>query len=446
MSLARIFSSFSIKQHAVNQWKFGPQKLIPTGSFLLPRPLMLAVNPVRHLNLHEYQAKSLMARYGIRVQKGEMAETAEGAEKVARKLLSDNPKAELVIKSQIHAGGRGKGHFNTGFKGGVKISTDPKKIAEYAKAFLGNRLITQQTGPEGQPVHKVLVHEGVNFDKEMYFAILMDRAYNGPVVVCSPRGGMEIEEVAHTSPNDIHTQPIDIVEGIQPSQTKRVADLLGFKGKESEDAQLQMRNLYRLFIERDCTQIEINPFVLTKEGLVYCVDAKLLFDDNASFRQKELFDLRDYSQEDQREVAAAKYNLNYVGLDGTIGCMVNGAGLAMATMDIIKLHGGEPANFLDVGGGANEKQVEEAFKILTADPKVQALLINIFGGIMKCDIIAKGIIAAAKTVKLSRPLVVRLAGTNVELGNKLLQESGIKVITATDLDDAAEKAVRSIKH
>jgi len=280
----------------------------------------------------------------------------------------------------------------------------------------------------------------------MYFAILMDRAYHGPVMVFSPRGGMEIEEVAHTSPNDIHMQPIDIEEGLQGHQTKRVADTLGFKkGKESDDAQLQMRNLYRLFIDRECVQIEINPFVLTKEGLVYCVDAKLLFDDNASFRQKEVFAMRDFSQVDPREVAAAKYNLNYVGLDGNIGCMVNGAGLAMATMDIIKLHGGEPANFLDVGGGANEKQVEEAFKILTADPKVKALLVNIFGGIMKCDIIAKGIIAAAKNINLTHPLVVRLAGTNVDLGNKLLQESGIKVITATDLDDAAEKAVRAIK-
>lgn len=378
------------------------------------------------------------------MQKGEVATTPEEAEKVARKLLKENPKAELVVKSQIHAGGRGKGTFNTGFKGGVKITTKPEEVREYARQMLGNRLITAQTTPEGQLVQAVLIHEGVNFSKEKYFALLMDRAFQGPVIVFSPKGGMEIEEVAHTSPEDIHTQPIDIKEGIQPHQTKRVAEMLGFTGKEVEDAQQQMTNLYKMFIECDCTQIEVNPFVIATDGKVYCVDAKLGFDDNASFRQLDLFKLRDATQEDPREVAASKFNLNYVGLDGNIGCMVNGAGLAMATMDIIKLHGGEPANFLDVGGGANEKQVEEAFKILTADPKVKALLINIFGGIMKCDIIANGIIQAAKNVKLTHPLVVRLAGTNVDLGNKLLAESGIKVITATDLDDAAKKAVSAL--
>lgn len=291
----------------------------------------------------------------------------------------------------------------------------------------------------------VLIHEGVDFDRETYFAILMDRAYQGPVIVCSQQGGMEIEEVAHNSPDKIFMQPIDIKEGIQPHQTKHVAELLGFTGAAAADAEEQMRNMYRLFIECDCVQLEINPLVYTKQGKIYCVDAKIGFDDNASFRQKALFDMRDFTQEDPREVAAAQFNLNYVGLDGNIGCMVNGAGLAMATMDIIKLHGGEPANFLDVGGGANEKQVEEAFKILTADPKVKALLVNIFGGIMKCDIIANGIINAARAIKLQHPLVVRLEGTNVELGNKLLMNSGIKVITASNLDDAAKKAVAALK-
>jgi len=286
---------------------------------------------------------------------------------------------------------------------------------------------------------------GVNFEKEFYFALLMDRAYGGPVMVASPRGGMDIEEVAHSHPQDIYTQPIDINEGIKPDQTRRIAELLGFRGKAIEDAQEQMKNLYNMFMSTDASQVEINPFVIATDGKVYCVDAKLLFDDNAGFRQNELFGMRDFSQEDPREVAAAQYALNYVGLDGNIACMVNGAGLAMATMDIIKLHGGSPANFLDVGGGANEKQVEEAFKILTSDPKVKAILVNIFGGIMKCDIIAQGIINAAKAINLRHPLVVRLAGTNVDLGRSMLEKSGLKLTTASDLDDAAKKAVAAIK-
>jgi len=290
----------------------------------------------------------------------------------------------------------------------------------------------------------VLVHEGINFKRELYFAILMDRAHMGPVMVASPQGGMDIEEVAHKDPSAIHTQPVDINEGITDKQADRMAKVLGFTGPALEDAKTQMKNLYKMFMARDATQVEINPFVLATNGLVYCVDAKINFDDNASFRQEDLFAMRDFSMEDSREVAASKFNLNYIGLDGNIGCMVNGAGLAMATMDIIKLHGGAPANFLDVGGGANEKQVEEAFKILTADPKVKALLVNIFGGIMQCDIIAKGIINAAKKIKLSIPLIVRLEGTNVEKGNQLLRDSGITIITASDLDDAAKKAVKSI--
>jgi len=292
---------------------------------------------------------------------------------------------------------------------------------------------------------KVLVHEGITFSKEYYFAILMDRQHNGPVMVASPFGGMDIEEVAHNSPDKIYTQAIDIVKGIQPEETKRIAQLLGFKGPALLDAQEQMSRLYNLFLSTDATQVEINPFVLASDGKVYCVDAKINFDDNASFRQKKLFDLRDFSMEDKREVAASEYNLNYIGLDGQIGCMVNGAGLAMATLDIIKLHGSSPANFLDVGGGASEKQVEEAFKILTGDPKVKAILVNIFGGIMKCDVIATGIVNAAKKVNLSVPLIVRLEGTNVEKGVQILQKSGIPLVTANNLDDAAIKAVASIK-
>jgi len=319
-----------------------------------------------------------------------------------------------------------------------------------AKEMLGNRLITQQTGSDGMRVDKVLIHEGVNFDKEYYLAFLLDPATQGPVIVGSPMGGMEIEEVAEEYPDKIKTIPITLKEGLTKSQGKEMAEFLGFtESKKIDDAVTQMMGLYDLMMKNDCVQVEINPIVQTTEenydGKVYCVDAKLGFDDFASFRNKDIFALRDTTQEDAREVAADEAGLNYVGLDGHIGCMVNGAGLAMATMDVIKLHGGEPANFLDVGGGANEKQVEEAsFKILTSDPNVKGILINIFGGIMKCDVIANGVIAAAKSVDLAGlgiPLVVRLAGTNVDEGKKLLDQSGLLIKSANDLDDAASKVV-----
>ena len=398
---------------------------------------------MRHLNLHEYQSKSLMAKHGITVQKGDVASTAQEAFTVAKRLKDAGAK-ELVIKAQIHAGGRGKGHFDTGFKGGVKVCSTPEEVQKYAVEMLGHTLITHQTGPAGQKVAKVLVHEGISFDRELYFAILLDRAHNGPVLVASPQGGMDIEQVAEKTPDQIYTQPIDIVKGIQESDTENIARKLGFKGHGIKAAQEQMKRLYELFIAEEATQVEINPLVETKDGAVYCVDAKILFDDNAAFRHKALHELRDASMEDAREVEASKSSLNYIGLDGSIGCMVNGAGLAMATMDIIKLHGGAPANFLDVGGGASEKQVEEAFRILTGDERVKAILVNIFGGIMKCDIIANGIVNAAKTVKLTIPLVVRLEGTNVEKGNEILKKSGIKLTTASNLDQAAEKAVQSL--
>ena len=399
---------------------------------------------MRHLNLHEYQSKSLMAKHGITVQKGEVASSPEEAYSVAKRLKDAGAK-ELVIKAQIHAGGRGKGHFDTGFKGGVKVCSSPEEVRDYAKQMLGHTLITHQTGEKGQKVAKVLVHEGISFDRELYFAILLDRAHNGPVMVASPQGGMDIEQVAAQSPDQIFTQPIDIIRGIQDSDTRAIATKLGFTGEKVAAAQEQMKRLYELFISEEATQVEINPLVETKEGVVYCVDAKILFDDNAAFRHKALHDQRDTTMEDQREVEASKSNLNYIGLDGSIGCMVNGAGLAMATMDIIKLHGGAPANFLDVGGGASEKQVEEAFRILTADERVKAILVNIFGGIMKCDIIANGIVNAAKTVQLRIPLIVRLEGTNVEKGNEILKQSGIQLVTASNLDQAAEKAVQSLR-
>jgi len=385
-----------------------------------------------------------MAKYDIRVQKGLSADTAEEAQAVAQKLL-DEGAAELVVKAQIHAGGRGKGFFDNGFKGGVHITSSAAEVASLASNMLGNSLITKQTGPEGQMTSKLLIHEGIDFDRELYLAFVMDRAYNGPVLVCSTQGGMDIEEVSESDPDAIKTMPIDIMAGIQPEQTKWAADILGFEGKSNQDAQEQIKNLYKLFVATDCTQLEINPLVQTKDGLVYCVDAKLNFDESADYRQKDIFEMRDTSMEDAREVAASKFNLNYIGLDGEIGCMVNGAGLAMATMDIIKLHGGSPANFLDVGGGATETQVEEAFKIISGDSKVKAVLVNIFGGIMKCDVISAGIVKAAEKIGLDFPLIVRLEGTNVEKGNQILKDSGLNIITAADLDDAAIKAVAAIQ-
>jgi len=312
--------------------------------------------------------------------------------------------------------------------------------------MLGARLRTKQTSADGVLVRKLMIVESIDFTKEYYFAILMDRAYNGPVMVASPQGGMDIEQVAEDTPHLIFKRKIDYVAGIQKEDTKWIAEQLGFSSSDIPKVQEQIENLYKLFIATDATQVEINPFVQTKAGKVYCVDAKINFDDNAEYKQKDIYQgYRDTTEEDPREVEASKHGLNYIGMDGNIGCMVNGAGLAMATMDIIKQNDGDPANFLDVGGGATKKRVTEAFKILTADPKVKAILVNIFGGIMKCDIIAEGIVAAAKEVGLKIPLVVRLEGTNVQLGLKTLEDSGLPIITAKNLDEAAQKAVAAIQ-
>jgi len=405
--------------------------------------------PVRHLNLHEYQSKDIMEEYGVKVQKGKMAETAEEAYKVAQWIKSENPDAELILKGQIHAGGRGKGHFiESGLKGGVKICTTPEEVRGFAEQMLGNTLVTHQTGEEGQMCNKVLINEGITIDAEYYFAILQDRAVNGPCIVASAQGGMDIEAVAENNPEDILTEVIDPRVGLTDEQAAMVAAKLGFTDKQAPLAATQMQALYALFDGTDSTQVEINPFAVGgvpggAQGQVMCVDAKLNFDDNAAFRQKEVYAMRDTSMEDERDVKAEEVGLNYIGLDGNIGCMVNGAGLAMATMDIIDLYGGEPANFLDVGGGATAEQVTEALKLITSDPGVKAILVNIFGGIMKCDIIAEGIVEAVKTVDLTIPLVVRLEGTNVDLGKKILAESGMDIITADDLDDAAQKIVKS---
>jgi succinyl-CoA synthetase beta subunit len=399
--------------------------------------------------LHEYQSKMLMEKYNVAVQKGDFAENAKDSGIVARRLKEENPEAELILKAQIHAGGRGKGHFDNGFKGGVQVLTTPEEVEEKAEKMIGAKLITKQTGPEGQLCAKVLVNEGITIHSEYYFAILMDRAFNGPVIVASTEGGMDIEEVAETNPGAIVKTPVDIATGLTQAAAEELAGKLGFEGELVGKAATQFRALYDLFIGTDATQVEINPLAIGsvpggESNQVIAVDAKLNFDDNAAFRQGDVFDMRDKSMEDPRDVAAEEAGLNYIGLDGNIGCMVNGAGLAMATMDIVKLHGGEPANFLDVGGGATADQVASAFKIITSDSKVEALMVNIFGGIMKCDTIATGIVEAVKQVGLTMPLVVRLEGTNVETGKTILQESGLNIIAADDLDDAAKKAVAAV--
>jgi succinyl-CoA synthetase beta subunit len=397
------------------------------------------------MNIHEYQAKQLMEKFGVAVPGGSVAESPEEAERIARGLGKNN----LVVKSQIHAGGRGKGTFKNGFQGGVHLAKTANQVRDLASQMLGQTLVTHQTGPDGRLVRKVLVAEAVEIKRELYFAILIDRAISGPLIIASTEGGVEIETVAEHSPEKIIREPIHPSLGLQPYQTRKIARQLGFASSEMRAACRLFDALYKLFIKCDCSMVEVNPLVVTIGGEVLALDAKFNFDDNALFRQSSIVEMRDIEEEDPREVEASKFNLNYIGLDGNIGCMVNGAGLAMATMDIIKLYGGEPANFLDVGGGANEQQVTEAFKILMADPKVEAILVNIFGGIMKCDIIAQGIINAIRYLESKEqrlvPLVVRLEGTNVEQGRKLLQESGLSVQAATGLTEAAQMVVAAAK-
>jgi len=349
---------------------------------------------------------------------------------------------ETVVKSQVLAGGRGRGKFKGGLQGGVHVCKTSEAVA-LARQMLGGTLVTKQTGAEGKPVDTLFLAEKMTFAREKYFAIVLDRKAGGPVVIACSEGGMSIEDLAESHPDKVVRVPVDIRTGMTRAEAERVVDALDCRG-DREDAVALVSNLYRMFSEKDCTLVEVNPLAETSEGVLVAADAKIGFDDNAAFRQKDLFALRDEAQEDPREVAAARHDLNYIGLDGEIGCMVNGAGLAMATMDIIKLRGGTPANFLDVGGAATEGQVVEAFKILTADPRVKAILVNIFGGIMKCDVIAEGIVAAAREVGVPVPLVVRLEGTNVDAGKRILRESGMAITTADDLDDAADKAVAAL--
>jgi succinyl-CoA synthetase beta subunit len=389
------------------------------------------------MNIHEYQAKELLQKFDVATTRGRVAATLDDAEQIARELGD----IDIVVKAQIHAGGRGKGSFKNGFKGGVHVRKTPDEVRDVAAKMLEQILVTHQTGPAGRLVNKVLIAESADIAREIYFAVLLDRATAAPLIVASTEGGVEIEAVAAKSPEKIIREPIDPLAGLQPYQARKLASQLGFESSQLKNASKLFQGLYRTFIAYDCSMVEVNPLVVTTKGEVLALDAKFNFDDNALYRHPEIAAMRDIAEEDPREVEASKHGLNYIGLDGDIACLVNGAGLAMATMDIIKFYGGEPANFLDVGGGATEEQVTEAFKILIADKHVKAILVNIFGGIMKVDIIAQGIINAAKTVKLSVPLVVRLEGTNVERGKQLLKDSGIELIAADDLAEAAQKVV-----
>jgi len=394
------------------------------------------------MNIHEYQAKELMQKFGVATPQGAVAGTPEEAEAIARKLNT----SDLVIKAQIHAGGRGKGTFKSGYKGGVKLVKSPEEIKEAAKNMLGQTLVTAQTGPEGKLVSKVMVAVAKTPVRELYFAIVMDRDAKAPVIIASTKGGMNIEDVAHETPELIMNMVVDPAIGLQPYQSRKLAEYLELKGKLLKPSVEIFHALYNLFIATDCSLVEINPLCTTDKDEVLALDAKFNFDDNALFRHADIVAYRDVTEEDPREVEASKFGLSYIGLDGNIACLVNGAGLAMGTMDIIQYAGGKPANFLDVGGGATEEQVTEAFKILVSDKNVKAILVNIFGGIMKCDTIAQGIINAVRAVSLPVPLVVRLEGTNVAAGKKLLQESNLPIIAADDLADAAKKVVAAVKN
>jgi len=389
------------------------------------------------MNIHEYQAKELLQKFDVATTRGRVAATLDEAEQIARELGD----IDIVVKAQIHAGGRGKGSFKNGFKGGVHVRKTPYEVRDVAAKMLGQILVTHQTGPGGRLVNKVLVAESADIAREMYFAVLLDRATAAPLIVVSTEGGVEIEAVAAKAPEKIIREPIDPLAGVQPYQARKLASQLGFESSQLKNASKLFDGLYRTFIAYDSSMVEVNPLVVTNKGEVLALDAKFNFDDNALYRHPDIAAMRDVAEEDPREIEASKHGLNYIGLDGDIACLVNGAGLAMATMDIIKFYGGEPANFLDVGGGATEEQVTEAFQILIADKHVKAILVNIFGGIMKVNIIAQGIINAAKSIKLSVPLIVRLEGTNVEKGKQLLKESGLALIAADDLADAAQKAV-----
>jgi succinyl-CoA synthetase beta subunit len=382
------------------------------------------------VKIHEYQAKAVLSRFGVPVPRGEVASSAAEAGEIARRLGGD----VVVVKAQIHAGGRGKG-------GGVKIARSPAEAEQLAKQIIGMTLVTHQTGPEGRRVGRVLIEEGLQIDRELYLSIVIDRASACPVVIASAAGGMDIEAVAASQPEKILRENVDRGTGILPFQGRKLGFGMGLEGPAANKLVKLLEAVYKAFLETDSSMIEINPLILTKSGDLLALDAKVSFDDNALYRHPDLRDLRDLSEEDPLEVEASKFSLNYIRLDGRIGCMVNGAGLAMATMDIIKLAGGEPANFLDVGGGANAEQIKNAFRILMADKNVTAVLINIFGGILRCDVLAQGVIAAVKELGVPVPIVIRMEGTNVEEGKRMLNESGLNFRTADSMGEAAQKVV-----
>jgi succinyl-CoA synthetase beta subunit len=386
------------------------------------------------MNVHEFQAKEILKRFGVAVPQGIMATTAEEAKAAAQQLGG----GVAVVKAQIHAGGRGKG-------GGVKVVKSPEEAAEKARQMLGRNLVTRQTGPEGRQVRRVLVEQGLEIQRELYLAMVLDRAQSRVTVICSSEGGVEIEEVAAKAPEKILKETVDPVIGLAAFQCRRLAFALNIPSELTGKAVAVMQGLYRAFVETDASLAEINPLIITKDSQIMALDAKMNFDSNAFFRQKEIVALRDLDEEDPREVEASKYDLSYISLDGNIACMVNGAGLAMATMDIIKHHGGEPANFLDVGGGADKEKVAHAFRILLADSRVRGVLINIFGGIMRCDVLAQGVVDAARELKITVPLVVRMQGTNVEQGRQILAASGLTIISADTMAEAAEKIVKAVR-
>ncbi|ABQ32680.1 ADP-forming succinate--CoA ligase subunit beta [Bradyrhizobium sp. BTAi1] len=396
------------------------------------------------MNIHEYQAKALLHEFGVPISKGVPVLRPEDSDAAAKALGGP----VWVVKSQIHAGGRGKGKFkeaSAGDKGGVRLAKSIDEVNAFAKQMLGATLVTVQTGPDGKQVNRLYIEDGSDIDKEFYLSLLVDRETSKVAFVVSTEGGVNIEDVAHSTPEKIITFSVDPATGVMPHHGRAVAKALKLSGDLAKQAEKLTIQLYTAFVAKDMAMLEINPLVVTKQGQLRVLDAKVSFDSNALFKHPEVVALRDETEEDAKEIEASKYDLNYVALDGTIGCMVNGAGLAMATMDIIKLYGMEPANFLDVGGGASKEKVAAAFKIITADPNVKGILVNIFGGIMKCDVIAEGVVAAVKEVGLKVPLVVRLEGTNVDLGKKIISESGLNVLPADNLDDAAQKIVKAVK-
>jgi succinyl-CoA synthetase beta subunit len=396
------------------------------------------------MNIHEYQAKALLREFGVAVSRGVAIFKASDADLAVDELGGP----VWVVKSQIHAGGRGKGKFkeaSAGDKGGVRIAKSAAEVNEYVKQMLGATLVTEQTGPQGKQVNRLYIEEGSDIDKEFYLSILVNRETSEVSFVVSTEGGVNIEDVAHHTPEKIVSFSVDPATGVMGHHGRTVAKALNLSGDLAKQAEKLVSQLYEAFVAKDMEMLEINPLVVTKQGRLRVLDAKVSFDDNALYRHPEVVALRDETEEDAKEIEASKYDLHYITLDGTIGCMVNGAGLAMATMDIIKLYGMAPANFLDVGGGANKEKVTAAFKIITADPNVKGILINIFGGIMKCDIIAEGVVAAVKEVGLKVPLVVRLEGTNVEQGKKIIRDSGLNVLAGDNLDDSAQKIVKAVK-